>query len=337
MTGSKRGKKILQTVGVILLLFMAAILLIPLMEQDNVKPEVESAEWMKNLDDGLLLSDINLPGTHDSATEYCELGIFSKCQAKEIREQLDSGYRYLDIRLGVDMVCGEPVLKLVHGSTTCKTGASIFASTLYLDEVLSQCYQFFVANPSETVAFVVKYETGDLSVAEFEELLDSSIQEHEDYWYLSGSMPELGEARGKLVLMRRYDDVANLGERSGINVSWVEQNVLKDSMPAEEITDNGDNIMLVQDRFIYGKNDKWNAFVTGMENSLTRDEGIIAINFLSTKGTLPVGHPYYFASRLNQALMSYDMDKTSTGYNYGWIVVDFGSNKVAKKIYETNF
>jgi len=337
MAGKSKGMKILQTIAVILLLITAAILLIPLMEQDNVKPSEASSEWMKGLDDSLFLSEINIPGTHDAATEYCEVGILSKCQAKEIKDQLKSGYRYLDIRLGIDNVCGENVFKLMHGSATCKTGASIFASTLYLDEVLEQCYEFLVANPSETVIFAIKYERGDISVAEFEKMLDGYISGHEDFWYLSNEMPTLQEARGKLILARRYEDEAQLGDRSGINIRWVEQSEMHEDIPAEEITENGSFTMQVQDRYIYGKEDKWNAFVNGMEDSLSRDDGVIAINFLSTRGKYPYGHPYYFASALNKRLNAYELEKTSDGRNYGWIVVDFGSEKIAKKIYESNF
>lgn len=71
---------------------------------------------MSSVDGNLKLNEINIPGTHDSATQYVKLALFSKCQCLNIKEQLDAGFRYLDIRLAVD----NEKLKLVHGFTPAK-------------------------------------------------------------------------------------------------------------------------------------------------------------------------------------------------------------------------
>ena len=56
-----------------------------------------------------------------------------------------------------------------------------------------------------------------------------------------------------------------------------------------------------------------------------------AIHFLSTKGTLPQGHPWYFAQKLNPRLLDYDRGELS-----GWIVVDFVTPELAQSIYGVN-
>ena len=92
--------------------------LIPAFETVDHTPAEDSADWMSRLPDELPISQITLPGSHDSATQHVQLAFFSKCQALRIGEQLDAGFRYLDIRLALD---GE-VLRFVHGFTKCRKG-----------------------------------------------------------------------------------------------------------------------------------------------------------------------------------------------------------------------
>ncbi|MBQ9719672.1 MAG: hypothetical protein IJV64_03150, partial [Oscillospiraceae bacterium] len=205
-------------VTMLLILLAAALLLIPLAERGDRTAVPGSADWMARLDDGLPLNRLDLPGTHDSATQYAQLAFFSRCQALSVGEQLEAGFRYLDVRLGEDAQTGR--LKLMHGFTDCKTGAGPQSGPLYLDELLRQCYAFLAAHPTEAVVFAVKYEHGELTTAEFETLLDGYIRADEAYWLLDGAIPRLGEARGRLVLMRRYEDEAGLGSRAGIPLLW---------------------------------------------------------------------------------------------------------------------
>ncbi len=60
----------------------------------------------------------------------------------------------------------------------------------------------------------------------------------------------------------------------------------------------------------------------------------ISLNFLSTKGTLVYGHPWYFARALNARLAAKELRPDTF---HGWIVVDFGSAPLAKHIYAANF
>lgn len=207
------GRVILRIIGILLALILLAaafFLLWPLTEHGDRSGVDGSADWMGRLDGALSLSDLTLPGTHDSATQYVQLAWFSKCQSLSIGGQLEAGARYLDIRLGAD---GEK-LQLMHGFTKCKTSA--FGGTLYLDEVLAQCYAFLDAHPTETVIFAVKQEHGDESVAEFQRLLDAYVQASPSHWLLTDAIPTLDEARGRLVLMRRFEDEAGLGAAAGI-------------------------------------------------------------------------------------------------------------------------
>ena len=333
MTKSRKQKKIgpfrvvLRVLGGILcalLLFLLVMFLIPVFQNGDQRPVEGSADWMAGLDDSLPLNAIVLPGTHDSGTQFCQLGYFSKCQGKSIGEQLEAGYRYLDIRRAVD---GEG-MKLMHGFTGCRTGVLPLAQKLTLDAVLEQCYAFLTEHPTETLVFAVKQEHGDESVTEFEVVLNEILRQKPEFWLLSNRIPELGEARGKLVLMRRYADEAGLGEDAGIPLLWANQNGHEDTGLNTVREEQEGYTLWVQDRYEYDTEDKWDAFTAGLEKA-GDGEGELAIHFLSTKGTAAYGHPWSFAKELDARLEG--LQDLS-----GWIVVDYGSAALAEAIYRQN-
>src|SRR4051794_14918530 len=55
-----------------------------------------AGRWMGALDQRRKISEITIPGTHDSAT--WTLSGNAQCQTSDIRQQLDAGIRFLDIR-----------------------------------------------------------------------------------------------------------------------------------------------------------------------------------------------------------------------------------------------
>ena len=313
----------------VVLVIAAAFFFLPLTETVDTTPVEGSADWMSELDGDLPLNQIVLPGSHDSATQYVQLAFFSKCQALSIEEQLEAGCRYLDIRLGVDG--HNDTFKLMHGFTNCRTSPFNPVDKLYLDDLLDDCYAFLKKHPTETVVFAVKQEHGKDSVAVFESMLNSYIREDADKWLLTDTIPTLDEARGKLVLMRRYEDEGGLEARSGIPLIWEDQKGAKDTRPNVVAEKNDFYTLYVQDRFEYDTEAKWEAFTKGMAMAEKRaKDGDVILSFLSTKGSLSYGHPRQFANELNPRLA--ELDSLS-----GWVVVDFLSPKLAETIYSHNF
>ena len=316
-------------VWLLAILLCAGIVLyvIPLTETESDRTAEHSGDWMSRLDDSLPLNQIVLPGTHDSATQYVQLGFFSKCQALEIGGQLEAGFRYLDIRLGFRD--GAPVL--MHGFTLCKTGPLPWDGALQLEQVLEQCYAFLEEHPGETVLLAVKLEHGDETPAQLEQALEDCISEQPDRWLLTDRIPTLGQARGKLVLLRRYEDEAGLGARAGIPLLWEDQGGHEDTALNIVMSDRGGYPLWVQDRYEYGSDDKWEAFLAGIGEQQI-GAGDLALHFLSTKGTLAYGHPWHFARDLNLRLLN-----TSVSTLRGWIILDFGNATLAEQIYSANF
>lgn len=313
---------------------------------------VSSADWMSYLDDNLKISQINLPGTHDSGTKKVKLSIFdatdsAQCQNTTITEQLNNGIRFLDIRLEDD---GEK-LRLVHGQTDCK---SEDGSNLYLDEVLQNCYDFLDAHPAETIVMSMKKDDGKAEDAQIETYIHNYIKENPGYWYLQNGSPDLKDVRKKIVLSRRYhsasDDFA--GDK-GVRLFWNDQSGSDMVTPPwsgpERVSRYGWLRFCVQDRYEYKTDNKWTAVKQGLDNPPhTTNEVVKAedgkdititpettyfLNFMSTAGD---NNPKTSASSINANFLDYNNGKLDYGKNYGWIIMDFATEELAKHVYQSN-
>ena len=55
---------------------------------------------MSDLDDNILISNLTIPGSHNTGTYACEkVCIINQCQSWNVKDQLISGMRYLDFRV----------------------------------------------------------------------------------------------------------------------------------------------------------------------------------------------------------------------------------------------
>jgi len=318
-------RRLLLGLGLLLAITALGLLLIPMTEVADATPVAGSADWMAGLPDDAPLSGIVLPGTHDSATEYVQLAYFSRCQSLGVREQLEAGFRYLDVRLGTDEKSA--AFKLMHGFTECRTGD--FGGTLGLDAVLADCCAFLDAHPTETILFAAKYEHGELTVPEVQRRLAACIAERPEYWLLAERLPTLGEARGRLVLLRRWEDEAGLGAEAGVPLLWADQKSREDTALSAAAEAQGGYTLHVQDRYKYETEEKWRAFTEALDTPAA--EGDVLLNFLSTNGAAAYGHPWEYAKPLNSRLDALEGESLR-----GWIIVDFASPKLAAKIYGAN-
>ena len=303
----------------------AVLVIAPMTERVDESVVPGSADWMARLDDEKRLNELLLPGTNESASRYTPRAFFTKRQALSVREQLEAGYRFLDLRVtlnergdGFTLVCAEG---------DCRT--SPFGGALTLDEILGDCYAFLDAHPRETLLLAVRTGRGAVSDRRCGLLFDAYIRERPDYWLAADTIPTLGEARGKLLLLRSWDDAAGLREEAGLPLRWRDQGGFDDTSLSSATEDLLAYTLHVQDRREFDPDDKWAAFLAGMSGA---EEGSVTLSFLSTKGSTRYGHPYEFAKDLNARLMSCD-----DAALHGWIAVDFGSAALAERLYRLNF
>ena len=313
-------------IGAILLTYCILMFLIPALEKPDMTPVDGSADWMSRLDDGLFLSEVVLPGTHDSASYHPQLAFFSQCQSATVEDQLNAGFRFLDIRL--ERV-GD-TMKLMHGFTACKSDWWPFASQLELPDILNQCYRFLDAHPTETILFSVKLEHGDGDKAAFQTALQTILSKNPSYWLETDHIPTVGEARGKMILLRRFSDSNSLGTAGGVPFVWNEHAYALDLSAASYETDNDFYTLWVQDRYKFDAPEKWDAFLEGMRAGKTGPNDL-SINYLSTNGSPAYGHPYRYAKDLNARLPLLETELK------GWVIVDFGTPALASLIYSHNF
>lgn len=282
-------------------------------------------DWMKDINGSKKLSTISIPGTHDSATQYVSLSYIFRCQDISIREQLDNGYRYLDMRL---VLKGDDII-LKHNFAACKETSSLFSKALTLDDVLIDVYAFLVQNPTETVIMCMKAENGKDDLSTLRVLLDKRIEAQKEKWYLENVIPTLDEVRGKIVLATRIK-----GDDRGLNFRWIEQGdrtVLE--VPHAKSSINETSSLYVQDRYNFDTIDKINAIKYSLENCLASDDTFY-LNFTSTSGSGKVGHPKKYSDSINKYMLTYPLKARTS---YGIIIVDFATRDLAKKIYNTNF
>ena len=169
------------------------------------------SSWMGAFKDETPLSALSIPGTHNSPT--CHRALPSvRCQATSPPEQLQNGVRFFDIRLQPENP-QDPTndrLVLVHSVFPISlTGAK------YFRDLLNEVSTFLDQNPTETVIISIKREgTGNATDAQLSRILRDHYAGDIGHWFTAPRIPTLGEARHKIVLMRRF------GLEDGLRNEW---------------------------------------------------------------------------------------------------------------------
>lgn len=159
------------------------------------------SDWMSSLRDGVKLSQLSIPGTHD--TMALHWGDAVQTQSMPLDAQLRSGIRALDIRL------------MFNNSALWATHGVMYQFASFTD-VLDTVQAFLSAHPRETVLMRVKMDSdietnGDNT---FEEVFRAYVTQGRYtnlFWRPNGLNPMLGEVRGKLVVLQNFPAVGRYG------------------------------------------------------------------------------------------------------------------------------
>lgn len=280
------------------------------------------------LSGGILLSEVNLAGTHDSATAYCAFEKIAKCQNWTFSEQLSNGIRLLDIRL-----CKKGRrFYLVHGLADCYTDQSK-KEKLQFDEVLNICKSFLREHPRETLVLSIKQDRGHFETAFFEAFYHTYIENNESLWYLENRVPRLSECCGKIVLMRRAKRAPNFrtAQNCGLDFSvWENQNSKTETAPCE-VSLSRTCRATVQDRYRLPPEVKWAQCAKPFLDVAAPSEHHICVHFLSTCGG--DGVPAENAPIVNAAFLEYPL---SSAHAQGWFFLDYPTETLCQKIMGSN-
>lgn len=328
-----KKRKTLSAAMAVVVLFTSIVFCPTKVKAESPWDTVSGAEWMANIDGSKKITEINIPGTHDSGTKKVSMATYSQCQDKSITEQLELGIRFLDIRMEAE---DSGKLYLVHGTTDCESNSG---GKLYLEEVLTDCYSFLDAHPTETIVMSMKKDDGKQADSVIQQNIHAYIDKNPNYWYLQNGKPVLNDARGKIVLARRYHDENSYGDKKGgLNFLWSDQggSTVKET-PWERVAVTGLTGLWIQDRYEYSTSDKWNAIKQGLDSPPDENSrsSVYFLNFMSVagkSGLLP-NSPAKTAKEINAKFLEYEMTQ---GKAYGWIIMDFATEELAKKVIASN-
>jgi uncharacterized protein YdbL (DUF1318 family) len=172
----------------------------------------------------VFLSDLTIPGTHDSCTYVGTLAPESRCQSMGIREQLIAGIRYLDLRPkleGAFLKDPDAKLTIYHGTSSQNWMVN---THIDLQDVIDDCAAFLAASPGETIVVSIKNDDPHANnVQWFIDILWKYFNRNASLWYLDEALPMLGEVRGKLVLFRQFDLPAGVSQVNcglPVDIGW---------------------------------------------------------------------------------------------------------------------
>jgi 1-phosphatidylinositol phosphodiesterase len=156
-----------------------------------------NTDWMSWLPSGASLSELSIPGTHDTGA-YKAGGDIVLTQSMDLPEQLKSGIRAWDIRLGKD---SDGRLKVYHGIS--KQGQD------FENEVLATASGFLDAHPTEVILMRIKHETGPSEG--FDTLVKSGLDKYSRVYRGIVNNPALRDIRGKIVVLQQFTSSTRLG------------------------------------------------------------------------------------------------------------------------------
>lgn len=189
--------------------------------------------WMTDLPDTLRLSDLSIPGTHDTMARR-NVVLHAKTQSWTLNYQLHAGIRVLDIRCrrvkaiefdddGMPGIAS--IFRIYHGITD--------QDAQFGKDVLGPCIEFLDDHPGETILMrVMRSEQGsypwDDRDTPFTETLDEYMDGYGRDYFWSGpglstmhsANPELGDIRKKIVILQDFDDYEGSGTHGDYGISF---------------------------------------------------------------------------------------------------------------------
>lgn len=319
-------------------------------EQATALDKISTENWMRAIRGETKLTEITIPGTHDSCTTQMANSIvagIAQCQSLTIPQQLDAGVRFLDIRCEVDP--NSHSVWTVHSTVDCYKGSERY----FLDYVFQDIYSWLDNHPSETVLVSIKEDDGDVGAPTFTSAIYEYIHgagqgklfygtkyNYKDRWYLGKTVPTLDSVRGKCVLMNRFDQVIYSSgstaseEESGQKIKWGNQGGTTWEDPVYDRIYNantGVGYVYVQDHYEWSTENKVKA--TQQMLDLPHNKGQYYINFTSTTIGTAIPNPGWHASEVNAGFVNLNFTPNKPS---GIMVMDFITPELARYSIKNN-
>jgi 1-phosphatidylinositol phosphodiesterase len=277
-------------------------------------------KWMGAVDGVKKLSELSIPGTHDSGARIESFPSTAKCQNLTIDEQLNTGVRYLDIRCR-------------HFNNTFEIHHGAVYQKINFTNVLASCTTFLRNNPTETIIMAIKEEhTSVGNNRSYEATFNSYVQQNPNLWYFGNTIPALNSVRGKIVLVRRFP-ASNLPKGLDATI-WDSSNTTGNT--TFEI--NNQASIKIQDQYKVPNNDnKWNTFTALANEAKTGNANRLFINYGSgyKSGLFGIPNITTVSNFINPKINSFF--STNIKGRFGIVVMDFAESGKNNLIVKTNF
>ncbi len=272
----------------------------------NGSPFPPRPDWMANVPDNLRLTELCLPGTHDTMSRYGSIP--TETQELTLIEQLEAGIRVIDIRCRQD----DDFFRIYHGRVP---QLAVFGA-----DVLDVLAGFLADHPTETVLMHLKQEGSELSGSpslSFNQVLDNYLNAYSDIHYLPSVADypdhgtELGEVRGKFVIIDGRTSDGTFGFPSSRAEYWDRWDCRAGEPPvgagaATDWTTDDDPLFFRQANYCldapWDLHDKWMSAKTFIQHSTDAEvtglwgPGHFYENSLSGSGTIAINAPPYFVA-----------------------------------------
>ena len=234
---------------------------------DSSSPSRHHLDWMKDIPDNTKLSQMTIPGTHDSCSLF---GICcARTQTWTLVEQMRAGLRFFDIRLRrIDNT-----LRAYHGFVDQKET---------FDHILIYAFDFLDKNPTETIIMEIisEYEPKN-STKSFRELYEDDTKTYNDKIVSYNNKDiTLGEIRGKLLVVKVFEGSTSRIPNFLIQNSW-------------------------SVNFICYMNKKKRKIKENLHRAIAINDNQIILNYLSASSDYAMMTPYTAAKQCNEIPMRY--------------------------------
>ncbi|KAG9355259.1 hypothetical protein JZ751_000097 [Albula glossodonta] len=263
---------------------------------DTNTPEFLNPTWMASIPDSRPLSEVTLPGTHNTMAFYG--GSLTECQSWPLDLQLQAGVRFLDVRV-----------RHSKGNLTIHHG--VVYQRAHFGEVLEGVVRFLQDHPTETVLMRLKEEfseTHDIYGAVVNYIHQHA---HWDLLWHSRLTPTVGQVRGKLIVLQDFSG-PDLGMRYGsldIADDWRVPTLLHVS-------------------------EKWQSVHNHLNAAAAGNKARLYLTFASGAGIF--AYPNAVAQRINARLHKYLSDRAGLAKRFGIITMDFPAAPLIKMIIDFN-
>lgn len=215
-----------------------------------------NARWLTSVDGNKRLSELSLPGTHD--TMSIRSGDAWQNQTMTLAQQLESGIRVFDMRTK-------------HIDNNLRMHHGIILQDTYFNHVLTDIDNFLNANPGETVVMRLGANNGSGNTRSYIETLNTYLADNgAKRWAPTNNNPTLNEIRGKFVILQEFGGTAPDGRAYGISYNRL------DIQDEYALTTNWD---------LYNK---WSAVKNHLNKSKNGNRNTLYMNYLSgANGVFP--------------------------------------------------